>query len=125
MTSEVCERGEHSVDQRHEELLRRLAVHDEVVLESVLGAYISAVGGSGLDTKTGGLVRLAGCVASQASPQSYEWSVTASIEAGATLEEVVGVLVALAPVIGVCRVNRAAGDIATAIGLEIELPGRE
>jgi alkylhydroperoxidase/carboxymuconolactone decarboxylase family protein YurZ len=116
---------ETCVDHRHEELLRRLAVHDETVLESVLGMYVSNVGGSGLDAKTGRLVRLAGCVASHASPQSYEWSVTASLDAGATVEEVVGVLVALAPVIGVARVNRAAADIATAIGLEIELPGRQ
>ena len=113
------------MDHRHEELLRRLAVHDEAVHESVLGMYVSNVGGSGLDAKTGRLVRLAGCIASCASPQSYEWSVSSSLDAGATVEEIVGVLVVLAPVIGVARVNRAAGDIATAIGLDIELPGRE
>jgi alkylhydroperoxidase/carboxymuconolactone decarboxylase family protein YurZ len=113
------------VDQRHEELLRRLAVHDEVVLEAVLQMHLSAADTSGLDPKTCGLVRLAGCIASQASPQSYEWSVTASLDAGATVEEVVGVLVAVAPVVGVARVNRAASAIATAIGLEMEVPGRE
>ena len=113
------------MDQRHEELLRRLAVHDEVVLEAVLQTQLSAAGDSSLDNKTCGLVRLAGCIALQASPQSYEWSVTASLDAGATVEEVVGVLMALAPVVGVTRVNRAAADIATAIGLEMDMPGRE
>ena len=33
-------------------------------------------------------------------------------------------LVALAPIIGVSRVNRAAADIAVAIGIEIDVPGR-
>jgi alkylhydroperoxidase/carboxymuconolactone decarboxylase family protein YurZ len=113
------------VDQRHEELLRRLAVHDDVVMDAVLRTHLSAGGDSSLDIKTRGLVRLAGCIALQASPQSYEWSVTASLDGGATVEDVIGVLVALAPVVGVTRVNRAAADIATAIGLDMEVPGRE
>ena len=113
------------MDQRHEELLRRLAVHDEVALEAVLQTNLSAVGDSGLDAKTGELVRLAGCIASQAPPQSYEWSVTAALDAGATVDEIVGVMLALAPVVGIARVNRAAADIATAVGLEIEVPGRQ
>ena len=105
--------------------MRRLAVHDEVVLEAVLRTNLSAVGDSGLDAKTGELVRLAGCIASQAPPQSYEWSVTAALDAGATVDEIVGVMLALAPVVGIARVNRAAAEIATAVGLEIEVPGRQ
>ena len=114
-----------SVDRRHEELLRRLAVHSDEVLESVLGMYLSERAGPGLDPRTGGLVRLAGCVSSGASPQSYEWCVSTALDAGATVEDVVGVLVALAPIIGVSRVNRAAPDIALALGIEIDVPGRQ
>jgi alkylhydroperoxidase/carboxymuconolactone decarboxylase family protein YurZ len=112
------------VDRPHEELLRRLAVHCDEVLESVLWAYVSERGGSMLDPRTNGLVRLAGCVSSGASPQSYEWCVSTALDAGATIDDVVGVLIALAPIIGVARVNRAAADIAVAIGIDIDVPGR-
>ena len=113
------------MDRRHEELLRRLAVHSDEILESVLRVYTSDRGGSGLDPRTEGLVRLAGCVSSGASPQSYEWCVSTALDAGATVEEVVGVLIALAPIVGVSRVNRAAADVAVAVGIEIDVPGRE
>ena len=80
---------------RYEDLLRRLAVHDERVLGSVLAMPVACDVNSGLATKTQAAVRLAGCVATQAAPQSYEWSVSAYLDAGATLEDVVGVLIAL------------------------------
>jgi len=110
------------VDQRHGELLRRLAVHDEQTFESVLGIGLSAVDRSGLDATTASLVRFASCVASGAPVQTYEWSIAASFAAGATLEQVVGVLVALAPLVGDARVNAAADDVAAAIGVEISSP---
>jgi alkylhydroperoxidase/carboxymuconolactone decarboxylase family protein YurZ len=51
--------------------------------------------------------------------------VSTALDAGATVEEVVGVLIALAPIVGVSRVNRAAADVAVALGIEIDVPGRE
>lgn len=112
------------MDQRHEELLRRLALNDEAVVESSLQMYVSDVGGSGLDAKTYALVRLAGLIALQSSVPSYEWSVTAALAAGATDDEVVGVLIALAAVVGVARMNRAALKLATVIGCDLEIPDR-
>jgi 4-carboxymuconolactone decarboxylase len=78
-----------------------------------------------LDAKTTALVRLAGLIALQSAPQTYEWGVAAAFAAGADDEEVIGVLAALAPIAGVTRINRAAGDMAAAIGWELDLPGRE
>jgi 4-carboxymuconolactone decarboxylase len=110
------------VDHQYEGLLRRLALNDEMAVESALQMRLADVGNSGLAPKTSALVRLAGLVALQASSSSYQWSVSAAFAAGATDEEVVGVLVALAPVIGVARVNRAAVDVAAAIGCDLDLP---
>ena len=105
-------------------LLLHAYVHDEIALEAVLQMDVSCADASGLDTKTTALIRLAGCIASQAPSQSFEWSVTAALDAGATHDDVVGVLVAVAPVVGVARVSQAATDIATALGLEVRVPGR-
>jgi 4-carboxymuconolactone decarboxylase len=109
------------VDQRCEELFRRMAINDEATVEAVLHTHLTEHHGSGLDAKTHALVRLAGLVALQASSSSYEWSVTAALAAGASDEEIVGVLVALAPVAGTARVSCAAVDVATAIGCELDL----
>ena len=113
------------MDRAHEELLRRLAVNDETALQAVLRIAVAGDGTSGLDGRTHALVRLAGLVALQSAPQCYEWGVAAALVAGATQEDVVGVLVTLAPIVGVARVERAAGEIATILGHCIDLPAQE
>jgi alkylhydroperoxidase/carboxymuconolactone decarboxylase family protein YurZ len=105
-------------------LLRRLAVNDETALQAVLCMPVADDGSTGLDARTHALVRLAGLVALHSAPQCYEWAVTAALTAGATEEEVVGVVAALAPVVGVARLDRAAVEVATALGQDHDLPGR-
>jgi alkylhydroperoxidase/carboxymuconolactone decarboxylase family protein YurZ len=102
--------------------LRRLALNEEGVLESVLGTTLADAAPAELDAKTAALVRLAGLVAIQSAPASYQWSVTAALAVGATDGEVVGVLVALAPIVGIARVNSAAPEVALAIGCDLGVP---
>jgi alkylhydroperoxidase/carboxymuconolactone decarboxylase family protein YurZ len=106
----------------HEDFLRRLVVNDESVLESLLGTPFGGPEPKGLDAKTVALVRLAGLVAVDAASASYQWSVTAGLAAGATDDEVVGVLVALTPVVGTARVASAAREVALAIGSDLDRP---
>ena len=73
-----------------------------------------------LDARTTALVRLAGLVALQTSPQAYEWGVAAVLGAGADHEDIVAVLISLVPVIGGARVSSAAEAIATAIGCDLD-----
>lgn len=113
------------MDQRHEELLRRLALNDEAVVASALQTGLADVGVSGLDAKTHALVRLGGLIALGSSPSSYEWSVSAALAAGASDEEIAGVLVALAAVVGAARVSSAAVQVATALGCEVGLAAGE
>lgn len=107
----------------HEELLRRLALNDEGVLGSLLGAPLADADARGLDAKTTALVRLAGLVALEASSASYQWCIAIALAAGATDEEVVAVLAALAPIVGIARVSSAAPEVALAIGCDLDLPG--
>ena len=89
------------MDRRYEALLRRLTVLDERIVEATIPDHGGGDGGGGLlDRRTAALIRLAGVVALQSSPQTYEWLVSAALAAGASEEEVVGVLDALVPVIG-------------------------
>jgi hypothetical protein len=76
---------------------------------------------SRLAQKTYALVWLAGLVALQASPASYERSVSAAFAAGERAMRFVGVLVVLAPVAGVAR-EQAAVDMAAPSAVDLDLP---
>ena len=104
----------------HEEQLRRLALHDEKSIESVLAMNLEDVDGLGLDPRTRALIRLAALLALGAAPVSYHWAVSAALDAGATAEEVLGTLIAVAPISGVARVVLATPDVALSIGYDID-----
>jgi alkylhydroperoxidase/carboxymuconolactone decarboxylase family protein YurZ len=107
------------LDRHREDLLRRLALNDERAVETVLHLRVSGpMTGSTLDAKTHALVRLAGVIATGATPASFEWAVATAISTGATDDEVADVLVAIAPVVGLGRVNSAAPDVALALGFD-------
>jgi alkylhydroperoxidase/carboxymuconolactone decarboxylase family protein YurZ len=106
------------VDYR--ETLRSLALNDERFLDSVLGMGRDTVPASGLDPKTHALVRLGAALAIDAAPSSYQSGVEVALAAGASLDEIVGTLIAVAPTIGLARVVSAAPELALAIGYDID-----
>jgi alkylhydroperoxidase/carboxymuconolactone decarboxylase family protein YurZ len=111
------------VDERYEALLRRLAVLDEQTIAAALPT--PAGHDRGLDARTTALVRLAGVVAVQSSPQTYEWGVAAALATGCSADEVVAALAALGPVVGAARVSSAAVNVAAAIGCHVDVAGQD
>ena len=105
----------------HEDLLRRLALNDEGVLESLFGTGFADAQRSELDAKALALVRLAGLVALDSAPASYQWTVATALAAGATDAEIVAVLAALVPIAGAVRVGSAAPEVALAMGCDLGL----
>lgn len=65
------------------------------------------------------LVRIAALAAVDAPPASYLANAGTASDVGITLEDVQGVLIAVAPVIGSPRAVSAAGNIARALGFAI------
>ena len=104
----------------HEEGLRRLVLHDEGCIQSMLGIHLSNNQAPGLDPKTQALIRLGGLVAMGAAPLSYQWAASAALDAGASAEDVVDALVAVAPISGLARVISAIPEVAIAIGYDID-----
>jgi 4-carboxymuconolactone decarboxylase len=75
---------------------------------------------SGLDARTFSLVKIAALIALDAPPASYAWQVANALEEGATPEDILGVLKAVAPQVGGPRVIAAAPEIMLALGLSLE-----
>jgi 4-carboxymuconolactone decarboxylase len=104
----------------HKERLRRLALHDDHLIGSMLAIDPREVEGSGLDLKSSALVRLGALVASEAPWVCYQREVQWALAAGATADEIVSTLMAVAPTIGVARVIAAAPKVALALDYDLD-----
>jgi alkylhydroperoxidase/carboxymuconolactone decarboxylase family protein YurZ len=80
-----------------------------------IGAQADYIDESGLDVRTYALVRLASAVTAGDGGEGYDRHIAAALDQGVTLDEIIGVLVALLPAVGVTRVTEAAPDIFGAI----------
>ena len=67
------------------------------------------------------LARLAALVAVDAPTASYVMNVDTAAETGITVEDVQGLLIAVAPILGTARIVSAAARITEALGFVIEL----
>jgi 4-carboxymuconolactone decarboxylase len=105
---------------QHEQKLLSLALHDEQFIESVLATPLGNVEASSLDERSHALVRLGALLALDAPTVSYQWGVDAALAAGATPDQVVGTLIAVAPVIGIARAVAAAEQLALPLGYDLD-----
>jgi alkylhydroperoxidase/carboxymuconolactone decarboxylase family protein YurZ len=90
------------------------------ILEKAVGLRELNREGSGLDERTFGLVKIAALIALDAPPASYAWQVANAIDGGASPEDILGVLRAVAPQVGGPRVVAAAPEIMLALGLALD-----
>jgi len=105
---------------RHREILRRLAIIDEGIVEDLAGPLLSHARPGALELKTAALVRVAALAAIGSPPVCLEWSTARALAAGATEDEITDVLLAIAPVAGLGRVVSAVPGVADAFGYDID-----
>jgi alkylhydroperoxidase/carboxymuconolactone decarboxylase family protein YurZ len=87
------------------------------VLDTLVQMNEGVLERSGLDPETFMLVRIAALAATGAPPASYLLNLEAAAEVGLSVEQVQGVLIGIAPVVGGARVASAGTSIAQALGL--------
>jgi len=92
---------------------------DMDMLEKAIGLRELNLEGSGLDSRTFALVKIAALVALDAPPASYAWQIGNALAEGVTPEEILGVLRAVAPQVGGPKVIAAAPEIMLALGLDL------
>lgn len=105
-----------------EELLRRLALNDEETVTRVLTSAAAPGAEKPLSPKLEHLVELSALLAVGAATTSLRSAVELARSAGATKDEIVGVLVAVGPAIGLARLVTTAARLATAIGYDVDEP---
>jgi 4-carboxymuconolactone decarboxylase len=107
------------VAQDTQDMLAGISSGDAQVLETAIGLREGQLEASGLESSTFALVKIAALIALDAPPASYAWQVANALDDGATPEEVLGVLIAVASQVGGPRVIAAAPEIMLALGLSL------
>jgi alkylhydroperoxidase/carboxymuconolactone decarboxylase family protein YurZ len=103
-----------------EETLRRLTIAEPSALRSFDAHRAEDATHGPLDERTEALIRIGALVALDAPESSYLGAVESALLAGATLDELVAVLHAVAGSVGSARVVSAAPRLAMAAGYDIE-----
>jgi len=92
---------------------------DTPVLDTIGDMTAASIEHSSVSPREFMLARLAALIAVDAPPASYLANAPAGAEAGLTVEDIQGVMVAVAPVVGAPRVVAASGQIMRALGFAI------
>ena len=100
--------------------LEALAAAEDSIITSLLEMQIQNLEASGLDPRTYSLVKIATLIAIGAPQASYVAQVAFAIEAGVKPDEIVNLLVTVAPQVGLPKVIAAAPELMLALGLELE-----
>ena len=103
----------------YEQTLQRLAMNDERVLASLTQSD-PELGGVCADPEMRALVRLGAVIASDGTCPSYQSAINSALAAGASVEDIIGVLLAVAPTVGSIRVVAAAPLLARAVGFDVD-----
>src|SRR3954452_22608222 len=106
-----------AVGPETQDALSGISAGDLQMLEQAVGLREAELESAGLDARTFALVKIAALIALDAPPASYAWQVANAIDEGASPEDILGVLRAVAPQVGGARVVAGALEIMVALGL--------
>ena len=103
-----------------QEILRKLAMVHEGLAQDKARLGLDLTRTSALDPKTAALIVVGAVVAIGASSACLRWSTSRALAAGASADEITGVLLAIAPVAGLGRVVGAVPGLAAGLGYDVE-----
>lgn len=107
------------VDDDTKNALSGIALGELDLLGEALELREEARERTGLDPRCFALVKIAALVALDSPPASYLWQVANALDAGASPNDILGVLRAVAPQVGGPRAVAAAPEIMVALGLSL------
>jgi 4-carboxymuconolactone decarboxylase len=113
-------RNQPKTTERQRDQLQQIADNDEAAIAELVAIRVEeAVDQSDLDAKTFALVNLAALIGIGGDESSYVLHVASALDAGASVDEITGVLAAVGPNVGVFKMVAAADPLATALGISL------
>lgn len=117
----AVERRQNQTTDEQRDRLREISNNDDTAISDLVSIRLTeAVDTSDLDARTFSLVNIAALVAAGGDEASYLLHVTAALDAGASVDEITGVLTAVGPNVGIIKMVAAADPLATALGANLE-----
>jgi alkylhydroperoxidase/carboxymuconolactone decarboxylase family protein YurZ len=105
-------------DQR--DRLQQISDNDPSTIAELISIRVEeAVADSDLDAKTYALTNLGALIGNGGDDASYLLYVSAAVDAGASVDEITGVLTAVGPNVGVFKMVAAADPLALALGIQL------
>lgn len=103
----------------YHDILRMLVVND-LGLMAALQTEGEASDLAPLDARSRSIARLAATVAHDGSVQTFSWTVGDALDRGVTPDEIIGVMLAIAPLVGGARIVNTAPKVALALGYDLD-----
>ncbi len=95
------------------------------VLDTLVDITTASIEHNSVSPRDFMIARMAALIAVDAPPASYMANASAAEQAGLTAEDIEGIMIAVAPVVGTPRVMSAAGHILRALGFAIAVGDAE
>jgi 4-carboxymuconolactone decarboxylase len=119
----MATKSANTTDEQRDRL-QHIHDNDEQALDDLIAIRVQeAVDTSDLDAKMFAMVNIAALIATGGDDASYLLHVTAALDAGASVDEITGVLTAVGPNVGVFKMVAAADPLATALGVDLVAAG--
>jgi 4-carboxymuconolactone decarboxylase len=119
----MATKSPNTTDEQRDRL-QHIHDNDEQALDDLIAIRVEeAVDASDLDAKMFAMVNIAALIATGGDDASYLLHVTAALDAGASVDEITGVLTAVGPNVGVFKMVAAADPLATALGVDLVAAG--
>ena len=98
---------------------------DTPLVDTLTSMTAASLEACDLDPRELMVARIAALIATAASPASYLLNAGAAVDSGITLEDVQGILIAVAPIAGTPRTLEGAANIAKALGFAVAVAEAE
>jgi alkylhydroperoxidase/carboxymuconolactone decarboxylase family protein YurZ len=106
--------------QTYRDILQRMVVNDRRLMSDQLWRNLGPSETFGLDERCHVIARLGALAAHDGSVQTFRWVIGDALAAGMTEDDIVGVVLAIAPIIGFARVANIAPKVALALDFDLE-----
>ena len=106
--------------ETYEDILRHMVVNDRRFVAEQLYRDHSIGEVCGLDDRSKSLVRVAALITHGGSAQTFRWTVGDALEAGVTPDQIVGTMLAIAPLVGAASIVSTARKVALALDYDVD-----